>query len=234
MDYEKDYREMSAARVEQVTMSKVYAWMSLALVASAVAAMYTAQSETMLSLIFGNRLVFAGLMIAEVALVVFVSLRLGRLSFAAAATLFGAYSLLNGVTMSAVLLAYAASTVYAAFFATSLTFGAMSLIGYTTQKDLSSIGSYLLMALIGLIVGSLVNLFFHFSWLDSLITYAGLIIFVGLTAYDTQKVKHALAYADATGMAVDTRKIALMGALNLYLDFVNMFLYILRLLGDRR
>ena len=234
MGYEKDYGEMSAARVEQVTMSKVYAWMALALVGSAIAAMYTAGSETLLQLIFGNRWAFIGLMVAEVALVIYVSMRMSRLSFATAALIFGAYALLNGVTMSVVLLAYAASTVYAAFFSTALTFGAMSLIGYTTKKDLTSIGSYLLMALIGLIIGSLVNIFFHFTWLDSLITYAGLLIFVGLTAYDTQKVKNALAYAEATGYAVDTRKIALMGALNLYLDFVNMFLYILRLLGNRR
>ena len=235
MGYEKHYgEEMSAERVQQVTMSKVYGWMTLTLMASALAAIYTAGSETMLGLIFGSKIGFLGLMVAEVALVVYVSARLMRLSFGTAATLFGLYAVLNGITMSAILLAYSASTVYAAFFSTGLTFGVMSFVGYTTDRDLTGIGSFLMMALVGLIIGTLVNLFFHFTWMESLITYAGLFIFVGLTAYDTQKIKNALAYSEAAGLAVDTRKIALMGALNLYLDFVNLFLYILRLLGSRR
>lgn len=234
MGYEKNYGETSAARVAQVTMSKVYGWMTLALVASAIAAYYTASSDTMRSLVFGHKLAFFGLMMAEVALVVYLSARITRLSFGAAAALFGGYSVLNGVTMAGVLLIYSSGTVHAAFLATALTFGVMSLVGYTTEKDLTSIGSYLMMALVGLIIGTLVNVFFHLTWLQSLITYAGLIIFVGLTAYDTQRVKNALNYANTAGYEVETRKIALMGALNLYLDFVNMFLYILRLLGGRQ
>ena len=234
MGYEKNYGETSAARVAQVTMSKVYGWMTLALVASAIAAYYTASSDTMRSLVFGHKLAFFGLMMAEVALVVYLSARITRLSFGAAAALFGGYSVLNGVTMAGVLLIYSSGTVHAAFLATALTFGVMSFVGYTTEKDLTSIGSYLMMALMGLIIGTLVNVFFHLTWLQSLITYAGLIIFVGLTAYDTQRVKNTLNYANAAGYEVETRKIALMGALNLYLDFVNMFLYILRLLGGRQ
>lgn len=234
MGYEKNYGETSAARVAQVTMSKVYGWMTLALVASAIAAYYTASSDTMRSLVFGHKLAFFGLMMAEVALVVYLSARITRLSFGAAAALFGGYSVLNGVTMAGVLLIYSSGTVHAAFLATALTFGVMSFVGYTTEKDLTSIGSYLMMALVGLIIGTLVNVFFHLTWLQSLITYAGLIIFVGLTAYDTQRVKNTLNYANAAGYEVETRKIALMGALNLYLDFVNMFLYILRLLGGRQ
>ena len=234
MGYEKNYGETSAARVAQVTMSKVYGWMTLALVASAIAAYYTASSDTMRSLVFGNKLGFFGLMMAEVALVVYLSARITKLSFGAAAALFGGYSVLNGVTMAGVLLIYSSDTVHAAFLATALTFGVMSFVGYTTEKDLTSIGSYLMMALVGLIIGTLMNVFFHLTWLQSLITYAGLIIFVGLTAYDTQRVKNTLHYANAAGYEVETRKIALMGALNLYLDFVNMFLYILRLLGGRQ
>lgn len=234
MGYEKNYGETSAARVAQVTMSKVYGWMTLALVASAIAAYYTASSDTMRSLVFGHKLAFFGLMMAEVALVIYLSARITRLSFGAAAALFGGYSVLNGVTMAGVLLIYSSGTVHAAFLATALTFGVMSFVGYTTEKDLTSIGSYLMMALVGLIIGTLVNVFFHLTWLQSLITYAGLIIFVGLTAYDTQRVKNTLHYANAAGYEVETRKIALMGALNLYLDFVNMFLYILRLLGGRQ
>ena len=234
MGYEKNYGETSAARVAQVTMSKVYGWMTLALVASAIAAYYTASSDTMRSLVFGHKLAFFGLMMAEVALVVYLSARITRLSFGAAAALFGGYSVLNGVTMAGVLLIYSSGTVHAAFLATALTFGVMSFVGYTTEKDPTSIGSYLMMALVGLIIGTLVNVFFHLTWLQSLITYAGLIIFVGLTAYDTQRVKNTLHYANAAGYEVETRKIALMGALNLYLDFVNMFLYILRLLCGRQ
>ena len=234
MGYEKNYGETSAARVAQVTMSKVYGWMTLALVASAIAAYYTASSDTMRSLVFGHKLAFFGLMMAEVALVVYLSARITRLSFGAAAALFGGYSVLTGVTMAGVLLIYSSGTVHAAFLATALTFGVMSFVGYTTEKDPTSIGSYLMMALVGLIIGTLVNVFFHLTWLQSLITYAGLIIFVGLTAYDTQRVKNTLHYANAAGYEVETRKIALMGALNLYLDFVNMFLYILRLLCGRQ
>ena len=156
MGYEKHYgEEMSAERVQQVTMSKVYGWMTLALMASALAAIYTAGSETMLGLIFGSKIGFLGLMVAEVALVVYVSARLMRLSFGTAATLFGLYAVLNGITMSAILLAYSASTVYAAFFSTGLTFGVMSFVGYTTDRDLTGIGSFLMMALVGLIIGTL-------------------------------------------------------------------------------
>ena len=232
MSYVKDYGSMPSAQVTQVTMSKVYAWMTLALAVSAIAAFYTAGNVVLQQFIYGTSWGMWVLLIAEVALVIYLSARLHKMSFGAGALVFGIYSVLNGITLSVILLAYSTATVYTAFFSTAITFGVMSLIGYTTKKDLTSIGSYLLMALIGLIIASLVNLFLRNSLMDTVITYLGLFVFIGLTAYDTQKIKHAIAMKGQ--WAVDVRKIALMGALTLYLDFINLFLYILRLLGDRR
>lgn len=213
-----------------VTMNKVYSWMTLALVVTALTAMYVAQSESILGLVFGNSAMPWILMLAEVGVVMYLSARINRISFATALTLFGVYSVLNGVVLSIILLVYELTTIYAAFFATAGTFAAMSFIGYTTKKDLSGLGGILTMALIGLIIASLVNIFLHNNMLNSIITYAGVFIFVGLTAYDTQKIKQMLVYSNG----VDQRKIGLLGALSLYLDFINLFLYILRLLSSRR
>lgn len=232
MSYEKDYGYKSSTQIVQATMSKVYAWMTLALAVSAIAAFYTASSETLIRFIYGTRWGIWALLIAEIALVVYLSARLNKISFATGAVVFGIYSLLNGVTLSSILLAYSAGTVYTAFLSTALTFGVMSLIGYTTKKDLTSIGSFLMMALFGLIIASLVNLFLRNSMMDTIITYLGLFLFIGLTAYDTQKIKQAISMQGQWG--IDVRKIALIGALSLYLDFINLFLNIVRLLGDRR
>lgn len=232
MSYEKDYGYKSSTQIVQATMSKVYAWMTLALAVSAIAAFYTASSETLIRFIYGTRWGIWALLIAEIALVVYLSARLNKISFATGAVVFGIYSLLNGVTLSSILLAYSAGTIYTAFLSTALTFGVMSFIGYTTKKDLTSIGSFLMMALVGLIIASLVNLFLRNSMMDTIITYLGLFLFIGLTAYDTQKIKQTLSMQGQWG--IDVRKIALIGALSLYLDFINLFLYIVRLLGDRR
>ncbi len=217
--------------VVQTTMSRVYGWMSLALIISAVSALYTVQSPTLLSLVFSSKLTFFGLIIAELALVMGLTANIMRLSFPIAALLMGLYSVINGVTLSCILLVYQAGTIQAAFLASALTFGCMSAIGYFTRKDLSSMGGILSMGLIGVIIASLVNIFMHNSTLDAIITYVGLLVFIGLTAYDTQKIKLWLASSDE--MQMDVRKIALIGALNLYLDFINIFLFILRLLGRR-
>lgn len=232
MSYEKDYGYKSSTQIVQATMSKVYAWMTLALAVSAIAAFYTASSETLIRFIYGTRWGIWALLIAEIALVVYLSARLNKISFATGAVVFGIYSLLNGVTLSSILLAYSAGTVYTAFLSTALTFGVMSFIGYTTKKDLTSIGSFLMMALVGLIIASLVNLFLRNSMMDTIITYLGLFLFIGLTAYDTQKIKQTLSMQGQ--WSIDVRKIALIGALSLYLDFINLFLNIVRLLGDRR
>ncbi len=232
MGYEKNYGNVTSESTTQVTLSKVYGWITLALIISTVSALYTAKSEALLQLIYANQYSVLILFGIEIALVWFLSARINKLSFGTAFALFLLYSVINGVFLSFIFLVYSMSSIYAAFFSTALTFGAMSVIGYTTKKDLSSLGSYLMMGVIGLIIASLVNMFLNSDRIDYIITYAGLVIFIGLTAYDTQKIKKQLAFQDE--MSIDIRKIALMGALSLYLDFVNLFLYILRLLGGRR
>lgn len=232
MGYERNYRDTTFEVTERMTMNRVYGWMSLALVVSALAAVFTAQSPAMLGFVFGSKFTFFGLIIAELAMVWYLGARLRTLSFSAAALLMGAYSVLNGVTLSSVLLVYSQATVHAAFLSTAVTFAVMSAIGYFTNTDLTKMGSILLMALVGLIVATVVNFFLQSDGLSTLITYVGLLVFIGLTAYDTQKIKQTLLVQDQLAMQLDIRKIALMGALNLYLDFINMFLYILRL-ADR-
>ncbi len=232
MGYERNYKEATQQMVTQTTMSRVYGWMSLALIISAISALYTVQSDTLFSLIFSSKFTFYGLVIAEFALVIGLTANITRLSFPVAALLMGLYSVINGVTLSSILLVYEAGTIQAAFLASALTFGCMSAIGYFTRKDLSSIGGFLIMALIGLIIATVVNLFLHSSMMDTIITYVGLLIFIGLTAYDTQKIKSWLS-SQNDEMQLDVRKIALLGALTLYLDFINIFLYILRLLSRR-
>lgn len=230
-EYDKNYGNYGVQEnAVAVTMNKVYSWMTLALVVTALTAMYVSNSISILNFVFGNSAMPWILMLAEVGVVMYLSARIARISFATAASLFGVYSILNGVVLSVVLLAYDLGTVYAAFFATAGTFAVMSFIGYTTKKDLSGLGGILIMALVGLIVASLVNIFLKSNAMDSIITYVGVFIFVGLTAYDTQKIKAMLSGS----YGIDQRNIGILGALSLYLDFINLFLYILRLLGSRR
>lgn len=229
-EYDKNYGNYGTQEnAVVVTMNKVYSWMTLALVATALTALYVSQNQTLVELLFSNSISFWVLFLGEVGLVMYISARIARINFATAAALFGAYSILNGIMLSVVFIIYDITTIYAAFFATAGTFAAMSFIGYTTKKDLTGIGGILTMGVIGLIVASLVNYFLHNDMLSSIITYAGIFIFVGLTAYDTQKIKHMLAY----NSGIDQRKIGIIGALSLYLDFINLFLYILRLFGRR-
>ena len=230
-EYDRNYGNYGhQENVMAVTMNKVYSWMTLALVVTALVAMYVAQSEAILGFVFGNNAMPWILMLAEVGVVMYLSARISSISFNTAVALFGVYSVLNGVVLSAVLLVYELGTIYAAFFATAGTFAVMSIIGYTTKKDLSGLGGILTMGIIGLIIASLVNMFLHNDTMTSIITYAGVFIFVGLTAYDTQKIKQMLNVS----YGIDQRKIGLLGALSLYLDFINLFLYILRLLASRR
>ena len=153
------------------------------------------------------------------------------MSFASAMVSFLAYSFLNGLTLSVVFLAYTKSSIASTFFVTAGTFAAMSLYGYFTKKDLSSWGNLFFMALIGLIIATIVNVFWANTTLYWVTTYAGVLIFVGLTAYDTNRIKQMLANQEVNE---GTQKLALLGALTLYLDFINMFLYLLRIFGDRR
>lgn len=214
-----------------VLMRKVYVWMTLAMVITGFTAYGVATSPGVQQAIFTNQIVFWGLVIAEFALVIGVSAAINRLSLATATLMFILYSVINGALLSSIFLIYTASSISTVFFITAGTFAAMALIGYTTKTDLSSIGKYLFMALIGLVIATFVNFFIKSSGFDYILSYIGVLIFVGLTAYDSQKIKQMLLQAPDAGEGA--QKIALLGALSLYLDFINLFLYLLRIFGRR-
>lgn len=205
--------------------------MTAALAITGITAMAVSNSYAMQQFIFGSRFMFFGLIIAELALVWYVSARIQSLSFTTATGLFMLYSFINGLTLSVIFLAYTTTSIASTFFVTAGTFGAMSLYGYFTKKDLTSLGNLLFMLLIGLIIATVVNIFWANSTLYWITTYAGIFIFVGLTAYDTQKIKRLLSGQEITE---ESQKMALLGALSLYLDFINLFLYLLRIFGDRK
>lgn len=210
---------------------QMYIWMSLALLLTGFTAFAVSENDRIMYALFSNQAIFWGIIISEVLLVVFLAARLHKMSLTVATITFIAYSILNGVSMSLLFFAYTSESIAATFFVTAGTFGVTALYGYFTKKDLSSWGSILLMALLGLIIASVVNFFLGSGILYWIITYVGVIIFVGLTAYDTQKFKNAIFGSDVTE---STYKLALLGALELYLDFVNMFIYLLRIFGNRR
>lgn len=221
--------EMSAAF--PVLMRKVYLWMAMALVITGLTAWLVATNASLLNLIYGNSAVIWILIIAELALVVGLSAAINKLSLTVATLMFVLYSVVNGAVFSSIFLVYTMSSIATVFFITAGTFGAMSVFGYVTKADLSSMGKLLMMALIGLIIATVVNLFMKSSGLDMIISYAGVLIFVGLTAYDTQKIKNMCLQAPDAGEGM--QKLALLGALSLYLDFINLFIYLLRILGKR-
>ena len=233
-----NYQEFSAEQQMEVSeafpvlMRKVYVWMAFALAITGLTAYYVATNETLLTAILTNKVLFFGLIIAELALVMSVSAAINKLSLTVATLLFILYSVINGATMSIIFLLYEASSIATVFFITAGTFGAMATIGYTTKKDLSSIGRILVMALIGLVIATVVNLFFKSPGMTMVLSYIGVIVFVGLTAWDSQKIKLMLMQAPDVDEAA--QKVALRGALTLYLDFVNLFLYLLRIFGKRR
>lgn len=219
-------------REQAAFMTQVYGWMSVALLVTAVVSIYTATSETLLSIIFGNRLVFYGLLISEVLMVMGLSSMINRLTATTATALFIVYSALNGLTVAFIFLIYTGASIGSTFFITAGTFGVMSVYGYFTRSDLTRMGNLLLMGLVGLIIASVVNLFLHNTVVYWVTSCVGVLIFTGLTAYDTQKIKELYAVG-ATDAETD-RKGAIMGALTLYLDFVNLFLYLLRFFGSRK
>lgn len=211
-------------------MAKVYGWMFLGLTITAVVAFLTASSQAAVEFLFGNRMVFFGLFIVQIFLVGALVVRIQKMSSAAATAVFLGYSVLTGVTFSALILAYTAGSLVTVFGITAGTFGIMSAVGYFTKQDLTSFGKIMFMGLIGIILASIVNFFLHSSALYWIISYVGVAVFVGLIAYDTQKIK-AYALLDTEE---DRKKGAILGALALYLDFINLFIYLLRLFGNRR
>ena len=221
--------EATLQRYVAGVMRRVFGKMALGLLLTAITSFLVLSSETVMSLFFTNSFTFWILFVAELGLVLYLSARIDKLSTTAATILFYAYSVLNGVTLSPIFLIYTGSSIATTFAITAGTFGAMAIFGYVTRQDLSKIGSFLFMALIGLIVCMLVNLFMHNTMMDLLISCAGVLIFVGLTAWDTQAIKRMSAEADPSM----TGKVATMGALTLYLDFINLFIHLLRIFGSR-
>ncbi len=212
-------------------MRKVYVWMTMALAITGICAYGVASSPALMQMIYGGGSAIWILFIIEIGLVFYVSARIQKLSLSTATTLFIIYSALNGVTLSSIFLLYTMSSITTVFFITAATFGAMALYGYTTKADLSKIGSILIMALIGLIIATVVNLFMKSAMFQLILSYIGVLIFVGLTAWDSQKIKQMLALQP--DMSEGAQKVALLGALTLYLDFINLFLYLLRIFGSR-
>jgi FtsH-binding integral membrane protein len=225
-----DYEAQVVSSVVVRFFNAVYGWMAAGLALTAVVAWYVASHPEAMRLIFGPQIWI--LFIAELALVFTISAAINKISAPVATALFMLYAGLNGLTLSIIFLIYTKSSLASAFGVTAGTFAAMSLYGMVTKTDLTRIGSFLFMALIGLVIASVVNLFWANSTMQWIITYAGVFIFVGLTAYDTQKLKQ-IAYATQNDPAMAAR-LSVNGALTLYLDFINLFLFILRLMGDRR
>ena len=222
----------SVAAEQQRFMVRVYNWMTAGLAITGFMAFYISNNVTIMQIIFGNPIMPIVLMIAQIGLVFWLASRVMQMSASLATGVFLLYSGLTGITFSFIFVVYTSASITSTFLVTAGTFGAMSLYGYTTKKDLTSWGSFLFMGLIGIIIASVVNMFMQSNMMHVIITYAGVLIFVGLTAYDTQKIKETNILGNE-GTDEDTKE-AIRGALTLYLDFINLFLMLLRLMGDRR
>ena len=212
-------------------MYRVYGWMSFALSITAGIAYYIGTTHV-LQVVYKNPLLFWGILLAELGLVIFLSAAINKIDYATASMTFIIYSILNGITMASVFFIYMESSIYSTFLITAGMFGGMAIYGYTTKANLTSIGSMAIMALWGLILGQFINMFFRSTQAEYLFSFIGVIVFCLLTAYDLQKIKRL--YSDMHGTGADLSKFAIVGALCLYLDFINLFLHLLRLIGRRR
>ena len=239
MDYEEiNYRsysrdrELEASAAFPALMQKTYLWMAMALAITGLTAYVVATNPTLMGLMFQYPNAIWLFFIAEIGLVIALSAAIEKLSLPVATLLFVVYAVLNGVTFSTLFYVYTMGSLASTFFITAGTFGVMSAVGFFIKKDLSSMGKILLMALIGIIIATVVNVFLGSQGLDLIVTYLGVLIFVGLTAYDTQKIKNM--FLMAPDASAHTQKYAVLAALTLYLDFINLFLYLLRLFGNRK
>ena len=222
----------AAATAERVTafLRKVYGWMFVGLGVTAAVSLGVASSPTLLQAIFGNKILFFGLIIAELGLVFYLSARVSKIAPATASGLFLLYSALNGATLAMIFIAYTGTSIATTFAVTAGMFGALALYGTTTKRSLAGVGQFMFMGLIGLILASVVGMFLKSAGLQFVISIVGVIVFTGLTAWDAQKLK-AMAVAVPEGQV---GSYAVVGALSLYLDFINLFLFMLRFLGGRR
>ena len=226
-----NYSADEVASIQQAFITKTFMWMGVALALTGLISWLTINSETLIELVFSSRLVFFGILIAEVGIVIYLSSAIQRMSAQSALGWFLFYSALNGITLSLLFMIYTAASVTSAFMVTALTFAGMAMYGYTTKRDLTTIGSLAFMGLIGIIIASVINIFFFSETLYWIISYVGVLIFVGLTAYDTQKLKEMSLQLDQNEEI--QQKAAIMGALRLYLDFINLFIMLLRIMGRR-
>lgn len=225
-------KTLAQVRVNEFIRS-VYNWMAIGLGLTGVVAFYVSNSETLLKLIFGNQIIFFGLIIGELILVFTISARVHKMQASTATSLFVLYAALNGATISAIFLIYTRSSITSTFFICAATFIVSSIYGMVTKRDLTSMGQFMFMGLIGIVIASVVNLFVRSSGMSLIVSYIGVVVFVGLTAYDTQKLR-TMALSQPDGLDSGTvRKGAILGALTLYLDFINLFLMLLRILGNR-
>ena len=238
MDYEEiNYQsysrehELELSMAFPVLMRKTYLWMSMALAITGLTAYVVADSGVFMNLLISFPAAMWVLFIAEILLVIGLSAAIEKISLMVATLMFVVYAVLNGVTFSSLFYVYTAGSLATTFFITAGTFGIMSFVGFFIKKDLSSIGRILIMALIGLILATIVNMFVNSTGLELIMSYLGVLIFVGLTAYDTQKIKQM--FLMAPDASESTQKYAVLGALTLYLDFINLFLYLLRIFGKR-
>jgi uncharacterized protein len=227
MSYNPYTLSQSEAIRQRSIISQVYAWMTAGLLVTAAIAMFVASSDALISLVLGTPLYFV-LILVELGMVWFLSARINKLAVGTATALFLLYSALNGLTLSAIFLLYTQTSIATTFFVTAGTFGAMSLYGYTTKRDLTTIGNLCFMALIGFLLASLVNIWLQSDGLFWILTYLGILIFVGLTAWDTQTIKRM---SQSARTEADGQRVAIYGALHLYLNFINLFLRLLRIVG---
>jgi FtsH-binding integral membrane protein len=232
----KNVIQLNDADSSRRFIASVFLWMFVALGVSALSAYIFANTpalfETLINPVTGPTGLAYLVMFAPLAFILLIRFGLNKISYPVLALLFIAYATITGISLSFILLAFTASSVLGVFITSSLVFGIMAIAGYTTHTDLTKFGSILIMFLIGIVIASLVNMFIHSSGLDMLISYIGVAVFVGLTAYDVQKLKNigaGLEYGEAS-----YKKMALMGGLTLYLDFVNLFIMLLRVFGRRR
>ena len=215
-------------------ITSVYNWMAIGLALNGFVSFYVSGNETILNFVFGNKLIFFGLIIGELALVYSISAKIDKIQASTATSLFILYAALNGVTLASIFLIYTMESIASTFFICAGMFTCCSIYGYITKKDLTSVGSFMIMGLIGIIIASVINIFIQSSMMSMIISYVGVLIFVGLTAYDTQKIKQMSLSQPAGLDASIVRKGAIIGALTLYLDFINMFLFLLHIFGGSR
>lgn len=234
MAYQQQVQEFRSAAAERTVLRNVYLWMTLGLAITGVVAMYVAGNLQLVRAIVSNRLLFFGLIIGQLALVFTLSSRIHAMSPGAATLAFAAYSVLNGMTLSVILLVYTAASVAQAFFVAAGTFAVLSVYAVTTKRDLGGLGQYLFAGLIGIIIAMVVNMFLRSSAVEFAISFFGVFLFMGLTAYDTQIIKRWSQEMGPNPDEADFMRVSIMGALKLYLDFINLFLFLLRLMGNRR